>query len=295
MIIWYVDLAARTHFFRCFYASTSILNVSIIKAWFFLALFSSFDNHIELIISLNSEFYFFSSILRYFILIFMLKILIFRLCITILYHFLFFLILLTSNIYFHIFFCFNRAFAMYFSEIIKAILLSLCVLVTVATIMSDFVFFSALFTALHIFIACKIQFSFFEVTINLLLQSDISYDFDESFLIIRFHSSAFAFTFAFVFAFAFALVTWAVFCIYVSFCDGFCEFCMICDVCKICVFCEICEFSVICFALIFFLMFSAFCWINCRMIFSLLFVWLWSQSICFWIEFSMLLLHALWM
>ncbi len=92
---------------------------------------------------------------------------------------------------------------MYFSEIIKAILLSLCVLVTVATIMSDFAFFSALFTALRIFIACKIQFSFFEVTINFLSQYDISCDFDEDFLIIRFYSSAFAF----VFVFAFALVT----------------------------------------------------------------------------------------
>ncbi len=96
---------------------------------------------------------------------------------------------------------------MYFSEIIKAILLSLCVLATVATIMSDFAFFSALFTALRIFIACKIQFSFFEVIINILSRYDISYDFGESFLIIRFHSSAFAFAFAFVFAFAFALVT----------------------------------------------------------------------------------------
>ncbi len=96
---------------------------------------------------------------------------------------------------------------MYFFEIIKTILLSLCVLVTVATFMSDFVFFNALFTALRIFIACKIQFSFFKVTINLFLQYDISRDFDESFLIIRFHSSAFAFTFAFVFAFAFTLVT----------------------------------------------------------------------------------------
>ena len=45
---------------------------------------------------------------------------------------------------------------MYFSEIIKAILLSLCVLIIVATIMSDFVFFSALFTALRIFITYKI-------------------------------------------------------------------------------------------------------------------------------------------
>ena len=137
----------------------------------------------------------------------MLKISIFRLCITILYHFSFFLILLTSNICFHISLCFSRAFAMYFSEIIKTILLSLCVLVTVVTIMSDFAFFNALFTALHIFIACKIQFSFFKVIINLLLQYNISCDFDESFLIIRFHSSAFAFAFAFVFAFVFTLVT----------------------------------------------------------------------------------------
>ncbi len=259
LIVWYVNLAAKTHFFRCFYASTSILNISIIEAWFFLALFSSFDNHIELIINFNSKLYFSSSILRYLILIFMLKILIFRLCITILYHFSFFLILLTLNICFHIYLCFNKAFAMYFFEIVKAILLSFCVLVTVTTIMSNFVFFSALFTALRIFITCKIQFSFFEVIINLLSRYDISCDFDESFLIIRFYLPAFAFTFAFVFAFAFALVTWAAFCIYVSFCVGFCEFCMICNICKICVFCKICEFFVICFALIFFLMFSTFC------------------------------------
>ncbi len=102
---------------------------------------------------------------------------------------------------------------------------------------------------------------------------------------IRFHSSAFAF------AFAFALVTWAAFCTYVSFCVDFCKFCMTCDVCELCVFCKICEFSVICFALIFFLMFSAFCWINCRMIFSLLFVWLWIRLSCFWIKFSM---HSSW-
>ncbi len=202
----------------------------------------------------------------------MLKILIFRLCITILYHFSFFLILLTLNICSHISLCFSKAFAMYFFEIIKAILLSLCILVTVVTIMSDFVFFSALFTALRIFIAYKIQFSFFEVIINLLLWYNISCDFDENFLIIRFHSSAFAFTFTFMFAFAFALVTWAAFCIYVSFCVNFCEFCIICNVCKICIFCKICKFFVICFVLILFLMFSAFCWINCKMIFNLLFV-----------------------
>jgi len=200
LIIQYVDFAVKTHFFRCFYALTLILNISIIEAWFFLALFSSFDNHIKLIISFNSELYFFSLILRYFISIFMLKILIFRLCITILYHFSFFLILLTSNICFHISFCFSRAFAMYFSEIIRAILLSFCVLIIVAIIMSDFVFFSALFTALHIFIICKIQFSFFEVTINLLLWYDISCDFDESFLMTKFYSLAFAFAFALMFA-----------------------------------------------------------------------------------------------
>jgi len=91
---------------------------------------------------------------------------------------------------------------MYFSEIIRAILLSLCVLVTVATIMSNFAFFSALFTALRIFIICKIQFSFFKVIINLLLQYDISCDFDESFLMTRFHSLTFAFAFALMFAFA---------------------------------------------------------------------------------------------
>ncbi len=225
-----------------------------------------------IVISFNSELYFFSSILRYFISIFMLKILIFRLCITILYHFSFFLILLTSNICFHISLCFSRAFAMYFSEIVKAILLSLYVLVTVATFMSDVAFFNALFTALHIFITCKVQFSFFEVTINLLSQYDISYDFDESFLIIRFHSPAFAFAFAFMLAFAFALVTWAAFYAYVSFCVDFCELCIICNICEACVFCKICKFSVLCFALILFLMFSAFSWINCRIIFSLLFV-----------------------
>jgi len=181
LIIWYVDLVAKTHFFKYLYASTSILNVSIVEAWFFLALFSSFDNYIELIINFNSELYFFSLILKYFILIFMLKILIFRLCITILYHFSFFLILLTLNICSHISLYFNRVFAMYFSEIIEAILLSLYVLIIVITIMSDFVFFSVLFTALCIFIICKIQFSFFEVIINLLLQYDISYDFDKNF------------------------------------------------------------------------------------------------------------------
>jgi len=38
---------------------------------------------------------------------------------------------------------------------------------------------------------------------SLLSRYDISCDFDENFLVIRFYSPAFAFTFAFVFAFAF--------------------------------------------------------------------------------------------
>jgi len=96
---------------------------------------------------------------------------------------------------------------MYFSEIVRAILLPLCVLATVATIMSDFAFFSALLTALRIFIAFNVQFSFLKLTMSLLSRYDVSCDFGEDFLVTRFHSPAFAFAFAFVFAFAFALVT----------------------------------------------------------------------------------------
>ena len=181
-----------------------------------------------MIISFNSELYFFSLILRYFILIFMLKISIFRLYITILYYFSFFLILLTSNICSYISLCFSRAFAIYFFEIIRTILLSLYVLVIVTTIMSDFVFFNALFTALRIFIACKIQFSFFKVTINLLSWYDISCDFDESFLMTRFHSLAFAFTFVLMFAFA----DWVVFYAYVNFNANLCFICLSCVICE---------------------------------------------------------------
>ncbi len=153
-----------------------------------------------------------------------------------------------------------------FFKIIRTMLFFFCILTIMTTIRSIFAFFNALFIESRIFIVFKVQFSFLRLTMNLLSRYDISCDFGENFLIIRFHSPAFAF--------AFMLVTWAAFCAYVSFCVGFCEFCMICDVCEICVFCKICEFSVICFVLILFLMFSAFCWINCRMIFSLLFVWL---------------------
>ena len=161
---------------------------------------------------------------------------------------------------------------MYFFKIIKVMLFFFYVLTIMMTIRLIFAFFNALFIESRIFIIFKVHFSFLKLTISLLSWYNISCDVDENFLMIRFHSSAFAFAFAFMFAFAFTLVTWAAFCTYVSFCVDFCEFCMTCNVCKLCIFCKICEFSVICFALILFLMFSAFCWINCRIIFSLLFV-----------------------
>ncbi len=160
-----------------------------------------------MIISFNSELYFSSSILRYFISIFMLKILIFRLCMTILYHFSSFLMLLTSKTCFHIALCASKTSAMYFFEMIKTMLFLFSVLTIVMTLRSIFAFFNVLFIESCIFIIFNVQFSFLKLTMSLLLQYNISCDFDENFLIIRFHSSAFAFTFAFMFAFAFASVT----------------------------------------------------------------------------------------
>ncbi len=224
-----------------------------------------------MIISFNLKLYDFNSVFRFFISVFVLKISIFKLC---MYHFSSFLMLLTSKTCFHIALYASKTSAVYFFKIIRTMLFFFCILTIVMTIRSIFAFFNVLFIESRIFIIFKVQFSFLKLTMSLLSRYDISCDFGENFLVIRFHSSAFAFAFAFafVFAFAFALVTWAAFCTYVSFCVDFCEFCMICNVCEICIFCKICEFSVICFALILFLMFSAFCWINCRMIFSLLFV-----------------------
>jgi len=115
--------------------------------------------------------------------------------------------LLTSKTCFYIALCASKASAVYFSEIVRTMLFPFCVLATVATIRSLFAFFNALFIESRIFIIFKVQFSFLKLTMNLLLQYDISCDFDENFLITQFHSPAFAFTFAFVFAFAFALVT----------------------------------------------------------------------------------------
>jgi len=231
-----------------------------------------FDNHIELIISFNSRLYDFNSVFRFFISVFMLKILIFRLCMIILCHFSSFLMLLTLKTCSHIALCASKTSAVYFFKIIRTMLFFFCVLTIMMIIRLIFAFFNVLFIKSCIFIIFKVQFSFLKLTMSLLSWYDISCDFDKNFLIIRFHSSAFAFTFTFMFAFAFMLVTWAAFCIYISFCVDFCEFCMTCNVCDICIFCKICKFSVICFVLIFFLMFSAFCWINCKMIFSLLFV-----------------------
>jgi len=191
-----------------------------------------------LIISFNSRLKNSNLVFRFFISVFVLKISIFRLCMTILCHFSSFLMLLTSKTCFHIALCASKMFAMYFFKIIRAMLFFFCVLTIVMTIRSIFAFFNALFIESRIFIVFKVQFSFLRLTMSLLSWYDISCDFGENFLIIRFHSPAFAFAFAFMFAFAFALVTWAAFCTYVSFCVDFCEFCMTCDVCEFCVFCD---------------------------------------------------------
>jgi len=122
----------------------------------------------------------------------------------ILCHFSSFLMLLTLKTCFHIALYISKVFTVYLFKIIKTMLLFFYILTTVAIKRSIFAFFNALFIKFHIFIIFKIQFSFLRMTINLLLQYNISCDFDESFLIIRFHSFAFAFTFVFVFAFAFA-------------------------------------------------------------------------------------------
>jgi len=109
--------------------------------------------------------------------------------------------LLTSKTCFHIALCASKTSAMYFFETVRAMLFPFCVFAIVATIRSIFAFFNALFIESRIFIAFKVQFSFLGLTMSLLSRYDISCDFGENFLVIRFHSPAFAF------AFAFALVT----------------------------------------------------------------------------------------
>jgi len=183
------------------------LKAKIVNACLFHDRFSLLNNYIELIISFNSRLKNFNSVFRFFISVFMLKISIFRLCMTILCYFSSFLMLLTSKTCSHIALCASKTSAMYFFKIIKAMLFLFCVLTIMMTIRSIFAFFNVLFIESRIFIVFKVQFSFLRLTMSLLLQYDISCDFDENFLMIRFHSSAFAFTFAFVFAFAFALVT----------------------------------------------------------------------------------------
>ncbi len=144
--------------------------------------------------------------------VFMLKILIFRLC---MYHLSSFLKLLTSKTCSHIALYASKTSAMYFFKIIRTMLFLFCILTIMMIIRLIFVFFNVLFIKSRIFIIFKVQFSFLRLTISLLSWYDISCDFNENFLMIRFHSSAFAFTFAFMFAFAFTLVTWAAFCTYV--------------------------------------------------------------------------------
>jgi len=136
----------------------------------------------------------------------MLKISIFRLCITILCHFSSFLMLLTSKTCFHIALCASKTSAMYFFKIVKAMLFFFSVLTIVTTLRSIFAFFNVLFIESRIFIVFNVQFSFLKSTMSLLSRYDISCDFGENFLIIRFHSPAFAFTFVFIFAFTFVFI-----------------------------------------------------------------------------------------
>ncbi len=179
------------------------MKAKIVDACLFRDRFSLLDNHIELIISFNLRLKNFNSVFRFFISVFVLKISIFRLCMTILCHFSSFLMLLTSKTCSHISFYASKTSAMYFFKIIKAMLFFFCILAIMMTIRSIFAFFNVLFIESRIFIVFKVQFSFLKLTMSLLSRYDISCDFGENFLMIRFHSSAFAFTFAF----AFALVT----------------------------------------------------------------------------------------
>ncbi len=172
------------------------MKAKIVDACLFRDRFSLLNNYIELIISFNSRLKNFNSVFRFFISVFVLKISIFRLCMTILCHFSSFLMLLTSKTCFHIALCASKTSAMYFSKIIKTMLFLFCVLTTVTTIRSIFAFFNVLFIESRIFIVFKVQFSFLKLTMSLLSQYDISYDFGKGFLIIRFHSPAFAFAFA---------------------------------------------------------------------------------------------------
>jgi len=183
------------------------LKTKIVDACLFRDRFSLLDNYIELIISFNSRLKNSNSVFRFFISVFVLKISVSRLCMTILCHFSSFLMLLTSKTCFHIALCASKTSAMYFFKIVRAMLFPFCVLTIMTTIRSIFAFFNALFIESRIFIVFKVQFSFLRLTMSLLSRYDISCDFDANFLIIRFHSPVFAFAFAFVFAFAFALVT----------------------------------------------------------------------------------------
>jgi len=78
--IFYIDLAVKSHFFKCFCASALNLKAKIVDVYMFRDQFSLLDNHIKLIISFNSRLKDFNIVFRFFISIFMLKISIFRLC-----------------------------------------------------------------------------------------------------------------------------------------------------------------------------------------------------------------------
>ncbi len=86
----------------------------------------------------------------------MLKISIFRLCMTILCHFSSFLMLLTLKTCFHIALCASKTSAMYFFKIIRTMLFFFCVLTIMMTIRSIFAFFNALFIESRIFIVFNV-------------------------------------------------------------------------------------------------------------------------------------------
>ncbi len=119
--------SANIQLFKCLCAFASNLKAKIVDACLFRDWFSLLNNHIKLIISFNLRLKDFYSIFGFFISLFVLKISIFWLCMMILCYFSSFLMLLASKICFHIALCASNASAIYFFEIINAMLFFFCV------------------------------------------------------------------------------------------------------------------------------------------------------------------------
>jgi len=154
--VFLIDFAVTSRFFRYLCASASVLKAKIVDACLFLDRFSLLNNHIKLIISFNSRLKNSNSVFRFFISVFILKISIFRLCMTILCHFSSFLMLLTSKTCFHIALCASKIFAMYFFKILRTMLFFFCILTIMMIIRSIFAFFNALFIESRIFIVFNV-------------------------------------------------------------------------------------------------------------------------------------------